>query len=75
MKATLEFDLPEDHHEHLLAIHGVNLHGALWNLDQQLRTWVKHGHKFKSTEEALEYVRHELRDQMDSQGINFDMFG
>lgn len=75
MKSTLEFNLPEEKYEHLLAFYGADLYGVLWTVDQQLRSWMKYGHKFKTAHSALEATRKEIWNQMDNQGINFETFG
>jgi len=65
MKAKLEFDLPEEQPEFNLACKAGELHGNLWDLTEQIRTWRKHGHRFKDADELLdalwEYcIDHEL---------------
>ena len=67
MKATLTFNLPEDNDEFTLAQRGREYYSYLWDLDQDLRSWLKHGHQFKSVDEALERIREELHAQ-----VNFD---
>lgn len=42
MKAILEFNLPEESHEHLTAVHAGALSSALWSLDQMLRQKIKY---------------------------------
>ncbi len=65
MKAILEFNLPEEKSEYNLATHGYNYWQCLWDLDQQLRTFIKHDHKFKSIDEALHWVRSEINENVD----------
>jgi len=65
MKAKLEFDLPEEQPEFNLACKAGELHSNLWDLTEQIRTWRKHGHRFKDADELLdalwEYcIDHEL---------------
>ena len=43
MRATLEFNLPEDQEEHRYALAGVDLVAAIRALDADLRTLEKHG--------------------------------
>jgi len=43
MKATLEFNLPEEEEEHLDAIHGTDWKLVVWDLDQLLRSYIKYG--------------------------------
>ena len=73
MKAILEFNLPEDSAEHLLAIRGSDFHSVCWDLDQDLIGWLKHGYEFKTPEEAIEAVRDRLRQLMEDKDISLDM--
>jgi len=73
MKATLEFNLPEDHKEHILAVNAMGFAIACWDIDQRLRDWLKYGHKFESADEALEKTREAVRDILDEHNINLDM--
>ena len=59
----LVFKLPENQEEHLLVANGARYHSALWRIDQQCRSWLKHGHSFRSAEEALEAVRGLFADE------------
>ena len=43
MRATLEFDLPEERSEHLAAVHAGMLLSAMEETDQLLRGYLKHG--------------------------------
>lgn len=40
--ATLRFALPDERHDHLCAVHGPRLYGALRDLDEDLRVLLKH---------------------------------
>lgn len=40
--ATLRFSLPDERHDHLCAVHGPRLHGALRDIDEHLRNLLKH---------------------------------
>jgi len=42
MKAILEFDLPEDNHEWMTAVHATELSVALWEAQNMLRDLWKH---------------------------------
>jgi hypothetical protein len=57
MKAILEFDLPEEAYEFGLAIQSKNLRGAMFDIEQQLRSWYKYGHEFKDADEAIREIR------------------
>jgi hypothetical protein len=53
MKARLEFDLPEEQQEFEICHRLCDLLN-LWDLTQQIRTWRKHGHRFKDADELLD---------------------
>ena len=57
MKATLEFDLPEEADDHRLACEAGKLHGALWDVLQEIREVLKHGSPSKATADELEKIR------------------
>lgn len=42
MKATLEFNLPEDRSDHFIAIHGIDMFVYLVGLRDQIRQHLKH---------------------------------
>ena len=69
MKATLEFDTPEEWEHLLAALHGMDWKSVVWEIDQFLRDKLKYGHDFKSADEALEKTREELRDILQSFGL------
>lgn len=56
MIAKLEFTLPMEAAEHHAALHGGAYHSALDSIRVELRGLTKHGHKFKSANEALEHM-------------------
>ena len=62
MKATLEFNLPEEQTEHYNAINGSTFRYCLQELDGELRNWLKHGHVFEDAGDALVAVRKHLHD-------------
>lgn len=70
MKAILEFDLPEDRTEFNLQSHGTDWALVVWDLDQELRKYLKYGHEFKTAAEALERTRAMLREFVDEHGVN-----
>jgi len=64
MKATLEFELPEEREEYRLAVNGAAWQAVLQNLDQQLRGVVKHGDDAAEAEQAQRWrdVLHDLAE-------------
>lgn len=57
MKAILEFNLPDESYEHDNAINGHKWRELVCDIDQQCRTWLKHGCPHTSAHDALEAVR------------------
>ena len=57
MKATLEYNLPEEQDLYIGACQGVNIKNVVRDIDNEMRNWLKHGHSFKSADEALENKR------------------
>ena len=70
MKAKLEYNLPEDQSLFDAACKATDLRSAVSDFDNELRNWVKHGHNFENTEEALYKVRESLHVYLNSYGIN-----
>jgi len=73
MKATLEFDLPEESSDHRMAVDGASAHLALWELDQHLRRELKHNVELpEAVYNALEDVRKHLWGICESHGLQID---
>jgi len=72
-KAMLTFDLPEDRVEHEVAVHAMDWALVAWDMDEQLRSWLKYGHEFGGSEDALEGIRQKLRELMEEHGVSLDM--
>jgi len=70
MKAILEFNLPEERYEHRSALQGADLRLIVCNMDNILRGFLKHGHHFKTVDEALENVRKNLLEDLEACNIN-----
>ena len=63
MKATLEFNLPEDTAEHLRAVHAGAAWCALYEVDNRLRNLLKYGiSKDSSYEQELSEIRREISE-------------
>ena len=71
MKKIMIYESPEDDTEFDIANSGQDYHSVLWNIDQELRDYLKHGHKFKSADEAIEAIRDSLRKNMEEYGCKF----
>ena len=68
--AKLEFNLPEEQSEFNLANMASKLYCCLWEVNQELRSFLKYGHKFKSADDLAEYLRDKILDE-----VNFDEIG
>lgn len=68
MRATLEFNLPEENQEFELVSKALKMYSTLWDLDLWLRSEIKYKDK-----EHLEVVREKLRELMNDNRIDFDM--
>jgi plasmid stability protein len=66
MKATLEYNLPEDTQEHLRAVQANHAWSALYDIDSILRNLLKHGNEnYKTVEELAQAIREETRHALD----------
>lgn len=72
MKAKLEFNLPDEKNEYLLAVHSQELFSFIWQFRQTLRNKLKH---FDLPEDQLKIVE-ELNDiycnHLNDLSINLD---
>ena len=75
MKATLEFNLPDDQDEFVLATNGLKFWSVLWELDQSLRSKTKYAPDSLPQDkyDAYQEIREELRELMSNNNISFDM--
>jgi len=70
MEAILKFNLPEDNSAHLIAIRGSEYFSCLWNLDQKLRSLLKHGHDYSSVETLAQDLRDYIHEFANFEGID-----
>ncbi len=75
MKATLEFNLPDDQDEFVLATSGLKFWSVLWELDQSLRSKTKYApdNLPQDKYDAYQEIRDELRELMMENNVSFDM--
>ena len=72
MKATLEFNLPDDKEEFDVAAKAMDWALLAWDIDQKIRSLLKYEpEKYKTGEQALEHIKDELRDLMEEKGLQF----
>ena len=74
MKATLEFNLPEDEEQFNVASKAMDWSILAWDIDQYIRNRLKYQTEkldTSSAKEELELLRNELRDLMEESGLQF----
>jgi hypothetical protein len=71
MKATIEYNLPEDKVEFDCAIDGVKWMSAMWDLDQWLRSQTKYAPDTMSsdTHKAFEECREKLHEILNEEEL------
>ena len=75
MKATLEFNLPEDKDDFELATKGGNWYSVVWDMDQWLRSQYKHmpDNDYSSDKyNAYFEARQKLNQIINDNGVSLD---
>lgn len=75
MKATLEFNLPNDEQEYNLANNALNFWRVLYELDQELRAKTKYAPDDLPEDkyDAYQEVREKLHEFMRDNNVSLDM--
>ena len=71
MKAILEFELPADKENYYAAVKGMDWALLVWDLDQQLRNWIKDEELTDDPVQVLESVRELLNELLIDNGLQF----
>lgn len=71
MKATLEFNLPDDSEDFNIALYGSKWAYVVWQLDQYLRSQIKHPAEGMSddTYKAFDETRDKLYELLNEEGL------
>jgi len=72
MKATLEFNLPDEQAEHYCAIKGQDMLNVLWELKAELRSMLKYGELPDTQYEIVEKIQNFLMSSLDDHDINLE---
>ena len=72
MQATLSFSLPEESTEHLDALEGGDWKTVVYEFNEQLRAYQKHGHSFKTSDDLLEELRTILRSLIEDRRLSLE---
>ena len=70
MKATLEFNLPEEEDQHLTAVKAMDWQMTLWDVDQKLREISKYGDDSARADWAQE-IRDFIYEQLNERGLTW----
>ena len=75
MKATLEFNLPDDQEEFVMANNALNFWRVLYDLDQELRTKTKYAPDDlpKDKYDAYNEIRDRLHELMTDNNVSLDI--
>lgn len=72
MKATLEFNLPEDQNEFEYATKGSEMFLILWNVKQEYRKLMKYHDLTENEYKIVEALNDSLHEDLQHHGINLD---
>ena len=73
MKATLEFNLPDDQDDFQDAVNGHKWRLMVWNFDQKLRSQLKYNDKLSPEQyKVYEEIRNLLWEKMGEEGLSLD---
>ena len=72
MKATLEFNMPEDQVEFDFAIQGSKMYSALWDISQELRKIWKYEELSEEEFKMVEKIRDKFYEILDENQIKLD---
>jgi hypothetical protein len=69
-KVTMTFTLPEELYEHNCALRGADWKSIVYEVSMFMRNKLKHGHEYKSADEALEAIKTALWDECSASGLD-----
>lgn len=72
MKATIEFNLPEEQAEHYCAIKGTDMLNVLWELKAELRSMRKYQELKENQFEIVEKIEDFLIQSLNEHEINLN---
>ena len=72
MKATLEFNLPDEQHEFYCATKGQDMISVLWEMQKELRTLWKYEELSDEEQLIVERIRETFFNSLQEHEINLD---
>jgi REP element-mobilizing transposase RayT len=73
MKATFEFNLPDDQNDYDIMNQSTQMLRCLWDIGEALRSWEKYGHQFTDANDAVRKIREDFHNTINNYGINIDL--
>ena len=72
MKAKLIFNLPEEQEEFNDAVNGSAFKTAIWELDQYIRSQLKHGVLPDDVHDKVQEIRDQLHSILDDNNVMYE---
>jgi hypothetical protein len=72
MKAQLTFKLPEEQEEFNDAVNGSAFKTAIWELDQYMRSQLKHGELPDDVHDKVQEIRDQLHSILDDNKVMYE---
>ena len=72
MKATIEFNLPDDQHEYDLVVNASGMYNALWDINTELRTLWKYEELTEAEWNMVEGIREKFFDILRDNNVNLN---
>ena len=74
MKATLQFNLPEEQREFAIANQAQDVLAFISDFNIQLRSYQKYGHTFTDADDAISKIRQNFYDLLNQyRNVNIDL--
>lgn len=71
-KLKLTFRLPEEAIEAQTALDGEKWKGVVWDLNEEIRTKLKHGELTGAESDVYEKIRNSIFEKLQENGLSFD---
>jgi molecular chaperone GrpE (heat shock protein) len=72
MKAKLTFELPEEQEEFNDAVNGNAFKAVIWELDQYMRSQIKHGDLADDVHEKVQEIRDQLHSILNDNKVMYE---
>ena len=73
MKATFEFNLPDDQNDYDIMNQSTQMLRCLWDFSESLRAWEKYGHTFTDADDAVSKIREDFYTTINTYRVNIDL--